>query len=136
MTTLTRDDFRKLREECKRAATLKKEQAKTVSVIIGMGTCGIAAGAKAAFDAFTDELAKSQVSQVAVRQTGCMGLCHSEPTVEVRMHGMPDTVYGCVTAEVARKIVQEHIRGGRLVDGHIYDKPAADLVPTLTAGRK
>lgn len=136
-TKLSRDDFKKLRDECKRAASPKGEQAKaTITVLIGMGTCGIAAGAKAALEAFNDELAKNPMTQVVVRQTGCMGLCHSEPTVEVRMHGMPETVYGCVTAEVARRIVQEHIRGGRLVEGHVFDKPAADLVPTLTSGRK
>lgn len=136
MPRLSREDLRKLREDRQRAMTRRDAGATSVQVIVGMGSCGIAAGAKAAFDAFADELNKNQMKQVVVGQTGCMGLCHSEPTAEVRMPGLPDIVYGCVTPDVARRIVQEHIRNGRLVGDHVFDKPANDLVPTLCAGKK
>lgn len=136
MPRLSREDLRKLREDRQREMARRDDREKSVSVVIGMGSCGIAAGAKAAFEAFTDELNKHQMKHVAVGQTGCMGLCHSEPTAEVRMPGMPDIVYGCVTPEVARRIVQEHIRNSRLVGDHVFDKPANDLVPTLCAARK
>ena len=68
------------------------------------------------------------MANVAVRQTGCMGLCHSEPTVEVVVPGMPTVVYGNVDAETARKIVNQHVGRKLMVNDHIFDKPAADIV--------
>jgi NADP-reducing hydrogenase subunit HndB len=94
-----------------------------------MGTCGIAAGAKATLDAFINALdAEKLVDSVMVRQTGCMGLCHSEPTVEVLVPGMPRVIYGRVDAEVAREIITRHIKGHALLDNHILDRPAADII--------
>jgi NADP-reducing hydrogenase subunit HndB len=101
---------------------------KDTQLIVGMGTCGIAAGAKETFNVFVEELDKAGLQNVAVRQTGCMGLCHSEPTVEVVVPGMPTVVYGKVDAETARKIVNQHIGRKLMVNDHIYDKPAADIV--------
>jgi len=85
-------------------------------------------GAKATFDAFVEELNAEKMGNVTIRQTGCMGLCHSEPTVEVAAPGMPTVIYGNVDAETARKIVREHLAAGRLVDDHIFDKPATDII--------
>ena len=94
-----------------------------------MGTCGIAAGAKVTLDAFINALDENKlVDRVMVRQTGCMGLCHSEPTVEVKSPGMPDVVYGSVDASVAKEIVQKHILGKELLDKHILNKPATDIL--------
>ncbi|MCK5735987.1 MAG: (2Fe-2S) ferredoxin domain-containing protein, partial [Spirochaetaceae bacterium] len=59
--------------------------------------------------------------------TGCMGLCYAEPTVEVKMEGMPDTLYGKVDASVALKIVTLHLLGGKLVNDHVFDYPARDI---------
>ncbi len=128
MPKLTLEDLRKLRAEQKQALANRQTASPEVQVIIGMGTCGIAAGAKATSDAFRDELEKSGLTHVQVRQTGCMGLCYSEPTVEVAVPGMPAIVYGKVDAEVARRIVRKHIIGKLLINDHIYDKPAGDLV--------
>ncbi|MCL2271637.1 MAG: (2Fe-2S) ferredoxin domain-containing protein, partial [Treponema sp.] len=63
-----------------------------------------------------------------VRQTGCMGLCHSEPTVEIVAPGMPPVIYGNVNADVAKEIIQKHIIGKELIGGYILDRPAADIV--------
>jgi NADP-reducing hydrogenase subunit HndB len=136
MKRLTLQDLRALRERKKAEIARRATSGATGEVIVGMGTCGIAAGARAAFDAFVDELSKGGLTHVVVKQTGCMGLCYSEPTVEVRMPGMPAIVYGAVGADIARKIVQEHILGGRLVGDHVFDKPAVDLAPTLGRGTK
>jgi NADP-reducing hydrogenase subunit HndB len=57
-----------------------------------------------------------------------MGLCHSEPTVEVVVPGMPRVIYGNVDCDTARKIVSEHLVGKRLVSDHVFDKPAADII--------
>ena len=128
MAKLTLDDLRKLRD-AKRAEIRQRETSdKPVLVIVGMGTCGIAAGAKETFDAFVDALAKNKINNVRVQQTGCMGLCHSEPTVEVQMPGMPTVIYGLVGPDVARKIVDNHLLHQTLVNEHVFDKPAADIM--------
>ncbi|MFO7536286.1 MAG: (2Fe-2S) ferredoxin domain-containing protein [Kiritimatiellia bacterium] len=129
MAKLTLDDLRKLRESKKTEMERRNVDGKDMSVIIGMGTCGIAAGAKVTFDTFVEALAgKPELKSVIIRQTGCMGLCHAEPTVEVAMPGMPSVIYGKVDADVARKIVQEHLLNRRLVGDHVFDKPAADII--------
>jgi NADP-reducing hydrogenase subunit HndB len=63
-----------------------------------------------------------------VRQTGSLGLDHAEPTVEVRTKDMPTVIYGRVTPAVARRIVQKHILGKELLEDHIFDRPAPDIV--------
>ena len=128
MAKLTLADLKKLREAKAAEFNARNLDNKDVQVIVGMGTCGIAAGAKAAFDVFVEELDKAGLRNVAIRQTGCMGLCHSEPTVEVVVPGMPTVVYGKVDAETARKIVNQHIVRKLLVNDHIFDKPAADII--------
>ena len=128
MPKLTLDDLNKLRDEKKKALQQAKAEGKNIQIVIGMGTCGVAAGAKETFDTFIDELQKNILTNVAVKQTGCMGLCYSEPTVEVSVPDMPIIVYGKVDAEVARKIVRKHIVGKLLINDHIFDKPAVDII--------
>lgn len=128
MSKLTLDDLRKLREQTRKEISLRETGAKDVLITVGMGTCGIAAGAKDTFGAIVDALAAQGLTNVLVRQTGCMGLCHSEPTVEVLVPGMPTVIYGRVTPELGRQIVKEHLVGRHLIDNHICDKPAADIV--------
>ncbi len=133
MGRMTLDDLRKLREEKRGAMTRRAEGPRPVEIVIGMATCGIAAGAKTTFDAFLKELEENHLHDVEVRQTGCMGLCHAEPTVEVLVEGMPAVIYGKVDAEVARRIVRKHVIGKLLINDHIYDRPAADNVADRTA---
>ncbi len=129
MHKLTRNDLHKLREQKRREGCRREGAVSAARIRIGMGTCGIAAGAQAALDALTDELSKLSLTDVTVQPTGCMGLCYSEPTVEVLQPGMPAVIYGRVDADVARRIVTEHLVKGRLLNDHIYDHPAADLGP-------
>jgi len=128
MAKLTLADLKKLRDDKKREIEKRETDGKTTQIVIGMGTCGIAAGAKEAFDAFLDEIDALKLSDVVVTQTGCMGLCHVEPTAEVIVQGMPNVIYGHVKADVARRIVNEHIVKRELVSGHVFDKPAADIL--------
>ena len=127
MAKMTLDELRNLRNSKKKEMT-QRDGDKSAQIVIGMGTCGIAAGAKDAFDAFLDELGKHDVKDTRITQTGCMGLCFSEPTVEVAVPDMPRVIYGNVDAEVARRIVNEHIIGKALVSDHIFDKPAQDII--------
>jgi NADP-reducing hydrogenase subunit HndB len=128
MGKMSLEELRKLREEQKKKLDKRNTDNKDVQVIVGMGTCGIAAGAKETLDAFVQELDEQELSNVSVTQTGCMGLCYVEPTVEVRKPDMPDIIYGNVDAEVARKIVRKHVMNGKLVNEHVFDKPAADII--------
>lgn len=80
---MTLEELRKLREAKQQAMQKRDTNGKDVQIIVGMGTCGIAAGAKVVLDEFLDELDKKHISDVTVTQTGCMGLCYVEPTVEV-----------------------------------------------------
>ena len=126
---LTLEELRKLRESKKTDIQRREADGKDIHVIVGMGTCGIAAGAKTTLDAFINALDENKlVDKVMVRQTGCMGLCHSEPTVEVISPGMPNVIYGTVDAVTAKEIVVKHILGHELLDNHILNRPAADIM--------
>jgi NADP-reducing hydrogenase subunit HndB len=126
---MTLEQLRALREEKKGEMVRRELEGKTVQIIVGMGTCGIAAGAKQAFDEILKTVDENGLAgTVVIKQTGCMGLCHVEPTVEVIMPDMPATIYGKVDAVIARKIVMKHVIGKTLVDHHIYDRPAVDIV--------
>ena len=128
MAKLTLDDLRKMRGEKQKAMEMRDNSNKDVQVIVGMGTCGIAAGAKDTFTALVDTLTEKGLTNVLIRQTGCMGLCHSEPTVEVVVPGMPAVIYGHVDAATARDIVEKHIVGHNLIDDKILDRPSIDIV--------
>jgi NADP-reducing hydrogenase subunit HndB len=128
MGKMTLEDLRKLRETKQSAMKKRDIEGKDSRIVVGMGTCGIAAGAKAALDAFLEALDEKGITNVSVTQTGCMGLCYVEPTVEVLVPGMPDVIYGKVDAQTAKKIVEQHIIGKQLVTDHIFDRPAADII--------
>jgi NADP-reducing hydrogenase subunit HndB len=129
MAKMSLEELRKLRDTKKTDLQRRDAEGKEIQIIVGMGTCGIAAGAKGTLDAFIRGLDEHKlVDSVLVRQTGCMGLCHSEPTVEVVVPGMPAVIYGRVDPGVAKEIIEKHIIGRELVDNHILDRPAADIV--------
>ncbi len=128
MAKLTLADLKKMREEKQKAMEMRDSSNKDVQVIVGMGTCGIAAGAKDTFTALVNAISDKGLSNVLIRQTGCMGLCHSEPTVEVVVPGMPTVIYGNVDAATAKDVVEKHIIGRQLIDDKILDRPSIDIV--------
>ena len=128
MAKMSLDDLRKLREQKRGELDMRDAENKNIQVIVGMGTSGIAAGAKDTLAAFLKELEEQGLSNVSLRQTGSLGLDHAEPTVEIRMPEMPTVIYGKVTPPVAAKIVRKHILGKTLINDHIFDRPAADIV--------
>ena len=128
MAKMTLDQLRKLREDKKRDLA-REAEGKEIQVIVGMGTCGIAAGAKQTFDAIVEAVKRRGLGdQVVIRQTGCMGLCYVEPTVEVARPACPTVIYGKMTQEFAKELVAKHLVGKRLLDDHIFDRPAADIM--------
>ncbi len=86
-----------------------------IRVVVGMATCGIAAGARPVLKALTEEIAKRSIKNVSVTQTGCIGMCQYEPIVEVFEPGKEKVTYVQVDAEKAVKIVTDHIVNGKPV---------------------
>lgn len=128
MAKLTLEELRKMREAGKKQIDTRQTHGKETFIVIGMGTCGIAAGAKGVLDAFVTKLDEKGISNAVVKQTGCMGLCHSEPTVEIKTPGMPDIIYGNVKADLVETLIEEHIINKQLVNDHIIDRPAGDII--------
>jgi NADP-reducing hydrogenase subunit HndB len=114
----TREELKALRERA-RAALAVRDREGGARVIIAMGTCGIAAGAREVMSALLEELAERGLSHVAVSQTGCKGLCDKEPIVEVQASQGPSATYGRVTPDIIRQIVAEHIVDGEVVADHV-----------------
>lgn len=109
----TLEDLKKIREEAQQTMKIREGQHK-YKIVVAMGTCGIASGAREVMAAILDELGKRGITDVAITQTGCKGLCEQEPTVDVIKSGEPAVTYGYVTPEKARVIVAQHIVNGNV----------------------
>ena len=94
----------------------KEEESEATRVVIGMATCGIAAGARPVMLAFMDEISKRGLSHVTVSQTGCIGMCRLEPMVDVIVPGQEKVTYVHMTPEKVGRVVAEHIVNGRPVE--------------------
>jgi NADP-reducing hydrogenase subunit HndB len=112
------DDLKKVREEA-----LEKRKAKTTSgaaqVIVGMGTCGIAAGARETMKAVLNYIESENLQNILVTQTGCIGLCEQEPILQVVIGEGTKVTYGKVNAETAREIMKSHVQGGKPLQKNI-----------------
>ncbi|HAF63120.1 MAG TPA: 2Fe-2S ferredoxin [Anaerolineaceae bacterium] len=108
------DDLKRVREEAleKRSKTTTTGKAQ---VIVGMGTCGIAAGARETMKAVLDFIEAENMEGIIVTQTGCIGLCEQEPILQVVRGEEEKVTYGKVTPEIAKRILKEHVSGGEIV---------------------
>ncbi|HMT67397.1 MAG: (2Fe-2S) ferredoxin domain-containing protein [Bacteroidales bacterium] len=120
-------DLKRIREEAKTKLDLRvrgDNPEGLVQVKVAMATCGIASGAKQTMDFFVEELDKRGIGAV-VTQTGCMGYCYAEPTVEVQLPDQESVVFGYVDRKKADEIIEKYIKNGELVEGIIpvnYEK--------------
>lgn len=89
---------------------------KNPRIVVGMATCGIAAGAKPVYDAIKDEIINQSIDDIEIAQTGCIGICKLEPVVEVYMPGKEKVTYVKVTPTMCRRIIREHIMNGKVID--------------------
>ena len=106
-------DLQKLREQAKKRLDLREGEAE-YRVVVGMATCGIAAGARPVLNALVEEAANKNYNCV-VTQTGCIGMCQFEPIVEVTLPGKEKVTYGKVTPEKVARIVVDHVVNGNPV---------------------
>ena len=108
------DDLKRIREEALKKQQLIETSGKT-EVVVGMGTVGIAAGARETIKAILDMIESDNLSDIIIRQTGNIGLDSFEPIVQVILPGEDKVTYVKVTPEMVRRIIKEHILGGEIV---------------------
>ena len=116
----TLEDLRKLREEALEKRRVKNTSGQ-VQVVVGMGTVGIAAGARETLKAILEYIEKENLSGIIVRQTGNIGLDSYEPVVQVILDENTKVTYGKVTPDAARRIMKEHVQGGHPVREHLIE---------------
>ena len=109
------EELMALRDAAKAKMTARDDSTEVTRIVVGMATCGIAAGARPIMNKFVEEIAKRNLSHVTVSQTGCIGMCQYEPIVEVLEPGKEKVTYVNMTAEKATKVVVEHIVNGNPV---------------------
>lgn len=114
------EDLKRLREEA-----LEKRRVKTatgeIQVVVGMGTVGIAAGARETLKSILDYVENENLSNIVVRQTGNIGMDSFEPIVQVIVGENPKVTYGKVTPDAARRIMKEHVVGGQVVKEYVIE---------------
>lgn len=116
----TVEDLKRLREQLQ--ANNRIRHAAGTQIIVGMGTCGIAAGAREVMAAILDEIAKRNIPDVNVTQTGCIGMCEQEVLVDIVKEGQPRISYGKVTPDFIPKLITEHVVNGRIVEERVVGK--------------
>ena len=108
-------ELQALRDKVKTNMGIRADDSGNTRVVVGMATCGIAAGARPVLNAFTEEVARRDLHGVLVTQTGCIGICQYEPVVEVFEPGKEKVTYVKMTPEKASQIVQKHLINGQVV---------------------
>jgi len=116
------DELRQLREQYKSKVDIREKGdqiEKMIQVRVAMATCGIASGARDVMNTLVDEVTNRRLDNVVISQTGCMGYCYAEPTIEVTIPGKDPVVFGEVNKERAVEILEKYIINGELLDGII-----------------
>lgn len=114
-------DLKKLKEEVQSKIKLREKgdhPENLIQIKVSMATCGIASGAKETMNFIIEELDHQGIDAL-VTQTGCMGFCYAEPTIELTMPGKQPVIYGYVDKQKAHEIIDRHIKMNELVDGII-----------------
>lgn len=119
-------ELQALRDKVKTNMGIRADDSGNTRVVVGMATCGIAAGARPVLQAFTEEVSKKNLQNVTIAQTGCIGICQYEPVVEVFEPGKEKVTYVKMTPEKAAQVVQKHLINGQVVQeytiGAVADK--------------
>ena len=125
MAVKTLEELKRIREEQIRKVKLRESgesDDQTIEILVGMATCGIAAGSREVLNEFVALITQNGIEHIKVVQVGCMGYCHSEPTVQVNMPGHKPTIYGNVDKAFVSDILEKHIKEGQILDDHVLIK--------------
>jgi NADP-reducing hydrogenase subunit HndB len=113
MAKLTIEDLKKIREDT-RKKTMLREGGATVRITVHMGTCGIAAGARDVMNVILEEMSETDRQDIHVMNSGCMGMCSSEPNVTVEIKGQDPIIYQHVDRNRMRQIFKRHVLRGEV----------------------
>ena len=105
-------ELQALRDQMKAGMGVRHDDTDNTRVVVGMATCGIAAGARPVLNSFSEEVSKRGLTNVTIAQTGCIGICQYEPVVEIYVPGKEKVTYVKMTPEKVAKIVSDHIVNG------------------------
>ena len=108
-------ELQAIREKMQKQMDVRENGEENIRVVVGMATCGIAAGARPVLAAFLEEIEKRQLKNITVAQTGCIGVCRLEPIVEVYVPGEEKVTYVKLTPDMVPRIVSEHLVNHRVV---------------------
>ena len=117
------EDLRRIREEAQKNLKVRLETGTTITV--GMGTCGIAAGARDTMHAILEELHKREID-AHVATVGCIGMCSKEPLVDIEQAGYPRITYANVHPDMVPRIIEEHLIKGNVVQEWVFGRVARD----------
>lgn len=118
MAIKTLEELKAIREKSKSRVNLREkgENSENITeIMVGMATCGIAAGARDTFNTLLEEINKKDLQDVRIVQVGCLGYCHSEPIIQINKPNEEPIIYGNVDSDKAREIVEKHIIGGDIL---------------------
>ena len=118
----TLEDLKKLREDAQQDLKVRLETG--TKIVVGMGTCGIAAGARETMHAILEELKKREI-EAHVTTVGCIGMCVREPLVDIEQAGRPRITYGNVNPDMVPRLIEEH-----LIKGNVVEEWAVGRLPT------
>lgn len=109
------EELKALREKARSGMGIRSDNREGTRVVVGMATCGIAAGARPVLSALVQEVSNEKLEHITVGQTGCIGICQFEPVVEIVEEGKDKVTYVRMTPEKAIKVVHQHLMGGEPV---------------------
>ena len=112
------EELKAIREKMKRQMDLRENDENSIRVVVGMATCGIAAGARPVMTAFLDEINRRGLTNVTVPQTGCIGVCRLEPVAEVFVPGEEKVTYVRLRPEMVPSIVEQHLVNHNVVQDY------------------
>jgi len=121
MAKLTADDLKKKRAELKKNVYLRNGEFRG-KIIVHMGTCGIATGAREILSNFLSELKRKEIENMMVTASGCAGLCSREPMATVEIQGEVPVKYVDLTPEKTERIVEEHVKSGRVIADYVLGR--------------
>ena len=122
------EELKAIRERMQGQLGMREEGEDQTRVVVGMATCGIAAGARPVLNKFAELVQERGIKNTVVTQTGCIGICRYEPIVEIYEPGKPKVTYVHMDAEKAEEVVTRHLQGGQIVNEYLI--PA-----TITPGK-